>query len=251
MSDDSASERKWFYIDQAGETQGPMTLAEVVQRNEGLPDYYLFTEGLPDWVKASDLPAASAALGQVPQPKGTTQPQSTEPPPTGSQLATEKQRRWLMALGAEPQRNLLKTEASTWIAQLEGGGIEPTEHALAEYKEWKRQTEGTDRRAWKKDQATEKQRILLTLYGIEAGSEMTKGEASEIISRNERQQQLPTEENSLRYSRLTADRVERDLAENLERKKQLICSYIDKLKVNGLGSTEMSEIQFSLKYHTK
>ncbi|MFN8005444.1 MAG: GYF domain-containing protein [Terriglobia bacterium] len=133
MSEENSASRKWFYIDQAGETQGPMSLEEVAKCNEGIPDYYVFAEGLKDWVQASELPRLPAKFNSPPA-EGQRFESAAGP---SFDLADEEQLRWLTALGAEPGDGLTRRQASEWIRQFEGSGVQPTPKNLAAFQTWK------------------------------------------------------------------------------------------------------------------
>ncbi len=235
MSKESSAQRQWFYIDQAGNTQGPMSLGEVQQQNIGVADFYLFTEGLTDWVQASDLPRVLASLND-----SSPGPRPKEAP---SNLATEKQRRWLMALGAAVPDGLTKREASSMIEDLKERGVFPEPDKLAEYHAWKKQSEPHDPSAPHNQPATEDQRIELSLYGIQAPPELSKSDAMDLLAKKRKEVLVPETEDSRTYSRLKDEQETKQHERALEAKKSVFASFVDKLKPRKLSPDELTEIR--------
>ncbi|MFN8005445.1 MAG: hypothetical protein U0V70_00150 [Terriglobia bacterium] len=150
-----------------------------------------------------------------------------------------------MALGVEIPDGLTKKEASQLIEDSSDIRVDPEK--LAEYQAWKKQYAPDDPTASHNLPATEKQRIELTLYGIEAPPEMTKADAAVLIRRMERDVPLPEEEHSKRYHALMRDYEQREHERLLELRKSQIAGYLDDLVPADLSAQKLFEIQSGLK----
>ncbi len=173
---------EWYYVDPEGKSRGPVSLEEMAKENEGVADYYVFTEGLEEWVLASKMPEIISRMSQ--QGISIVKPTPTQAPST------------------KPR--------------------------------------------WTSDPATEKQIILLTLYGIEARQGMTKGEASDLISKMKDDGIEPTPENRARHAKLHADFEKREKKARLERDKISICDAIEQLSREDLKSDNLLSLKEKL-----
>ena len=73
-----------YYILNGSEQQGPYTIDQL--RGRVTPQTYVWREGLPDWIRAGDLPELSGLLV----------PEGTVPPPTQGQTVGTKPKDYLV-----------------------------------------------------------------------------------------------------------------------------------------------------------